>query len=238
MRFTALIVDDQPSEIRLIQNVLEARGFDTVSAASTTEATQLLYSTCPHLLIIDIVLGKEQNGLDWLKEVRSGPFKKISVIMMTSSKQTDDVRTALNLSIDDYIIKPADFNVLSKKLFKIAQRLETESIYRYRAATEKGHKVKVITPAYIMAISEQGLVLSSFLANNGPTDSITIQTNFFYNLGIATPRQITFLNKDGEPHQKYLGTPLRNYCLVKGWQEVDLQRIRKWTSDEKLKRSF
>ncbi|MBK2125871.1 response regulator [Fangia hongkongensis] len=64
----------------------------------------------PELIILDIKMPK-LNGLDVLKELKkSEPFRLLPVVMLTSSKEEQDLYEAYNLGINAYVVKPVDFS--------------------------------------------------------------------------------------------------------------------------------
>lgn len=63
----------------------------------------------PVLILLDIKLPKV-NGIEVLRTVKSHPtFKTIPVVMLTTSEDDRDVRTAYDLGANSYIVKPVNF---------------------------------------------------------------------------------------------------------------------------------
>ena len=63
----------------------------------------------PKLILLDIQMPKV-NGLEVLKELKSNPHtRKLPVVMLTSSKEDPDIRTAYQLGANSYIVKPVNF---------------------------------------------------------------------------------------------------------------------------------
>ena len=66
----------------------------------------------PYLVLLDLKLPYVM-GLDVLTWIRSQPqFKSTVVIVLTSSRHTQDIRTAYQLGANAYLVKPADLNAL------------------------------------------------------------------------------------------------------------------------------
>jgi two-component system response regulator len=62
------------------------------------------------VIFLDLKLPKI-NGLEVLKEIKSDPLtKKIPVVILTSSREDPDIRTAYELGANGYVVKPVDFN--------------------------------------------------------------------------------------------------------------------------------
>ena len=74
----------------------------------------------PVVILLDLKLPKF-NGLEVLKEIKSHPvFKKIPVVVLTSSAEDSDINTAYKLGANSYIIKPVEFD----KFIEVAAQIE------------------------------------------------------------------------------------------------------------------
>ena len=70
----------------------------------------------PYLVLLDLKLPYVM-GLDVLTWIRSQPqFKSTVVIVLTSSRHTQDIRTAYQLGANAYLVKPADLNGLERMM--------------------------------------------------------------------------------------------------------------------------
>ena len=68
----------------------------------------------PHIILVDLKLPKK-SGFDVVEWVKNHPeFKIIPVIVLSSSKQVQDVNLAYGLGTNSYLVKPIGFNELSK----------------------------------------------------------------------------------------------------------------------------
>jgi two-component system response regulator len=123
-----LLIDDSPGDIRLTTEALkESRlNHQLIVAQSSREALALLRngvnlaSGLPDIILLDINL-PERSGLEILAEIKSDEYlKKIPVVMLTTSGEAADVRTAYDLHANCYIVKPTDFD----KFIQVIQSLE------------------------------------------------------------------------------------------------------------------
>jgi two-component system, cell cycle response regulator DivK len=103
---TVLIVEDNDIHANLINDVLEAKGFNTVRAANGIEAQELVREHRPDLIIMDIQL-PEVSGIEVTKAIKADDdLKSIPVIAVTafaSEKNEENIRQA---GCDDIITKP------------------------------------------------------------------------------------------------------------------------------------
>jgi DNA-binding NtrC family response regulator len=106
MSKTVLVVDDDPTQRRLIQAVLERDGFAVSHAESGDAAMAHLASGAPvDVVLLDLVM-PGLNGQDTLKEMRARGFVQ-PVIVLTASGGVDTVVKAMQAGATDFFIKPA-----------------------------------------------------------------------------------------------------------------------------------
>jgi CheY-like chemotaxis protein len=119
-----LLVEDDENDIMLLQrafrraaiiNPLQVvrHGDDAVAyLEGTGEFADRVLHPLPVLMLLDLKLPR-RTGLEvlqWVKE-RAG-VKKIPIIVLTSSKNDDDVNRAYELGANSYVVKPVSFETL------------------------------------------------------------------------------------------------------------------------------
>lgn len=73
-------------------------------------------NTRPKLVLLDLKMPKV-DGLEVLKAIRSNPkTSTLPVVVLTTSKQEQDVVTAYNLGVNSYILKPVGFENFLKSV--------------------------------------------------------------------------------------------------------------------------
>ncbi|HTI66599.1 MAG TPA: sigma-54 dependent transcriptional regulator [Caulobacteraceae bacterium] len=106
MAKTVLIVDDDPTQRRLIQAVLEREGFAVAQADGGDAALDRLASgLIPDVMILDLVM-PGMGGLDVLKEARARGVTA-PVVVLTASGGVDTVVKAMQAGATDFFVKPA-----------------------------------------------------------------------------------------------------------------------------------
>jgi CheY-like chemotaxis protein len=121
-----LLVEDNPGDVRLIQETLkEARFYtDLVVAKDGQEAIDLLLgrretnARLPDLMLLDLNLPKK-NGFEVLTVVKSdSELTTIPVIMLTTSESEQDVVKSYKLHVNAYISKPVDLQEFIEVVMK------------------------------------------------------------------------------------------------------------------------
>ena len=70
----------------------------------------------PKLVLLDLKLPKK-SGLEVLQWMRSNPTtRRLPVLMLTSSNQPEDIKSAYDLGVNSYLIKPSDLDTLAAML--------------------------------------------------------------------------------------------------------------------------
>jgi DNA-binding NtrC family response regulator len=106
MAKTILICDDDPTQRRLIQAVLEREGFSVMHAENGAQAIdRLTQNSGIDAVILDLVM-PGQSGIDTLKELRASGVRT-PVVVLTASGGIDTVVKAMQAGAQDFFIKPA-----------------------------------------------------------------------------------------------------------------------------------
>jgi two-component system KDP operon response regulator KdpE len=115
-----LIVDDEPKLVRLVQEVLQATGFEVLAASSGDQAIETVALEQPDLVILDIVLLGHMDGYEVARRIRE--FSDIPIIMLTAKIREDDMLSGFNAGVDDYITKPFSSKELLARLRAVLKR--------------------------------------------------------------------------------------------------------------------
>lgn len=110
-----LIVDDSPTIVRHIYELLHPSGYNLITASDGEQALSLAVSEQPHLVILDVVLPKK-NGFQVCRQLKTTPdTQEIKILMLTSKTQDSDRFWGLKQGADGYMTKPfEDDKLLSK----------------------------------------------------------------------------------------------------------------------------
>lgn len=107
-----LIVDDNPSNTRLLSYVLRRAGYSVRTASDATEALVAVAECRPRLIFMDIQL-PGMSGLDVARQLKADPTTRgIPIIAATAYAMTGDAERAREAGCDDYVTKPIDTRTL------------------------------------------------------------------------------------------------------------------------------
>jgi DNA-binding response OmpR family regulator len=101
-----LVVDDEPSIVKLVTTTLSARGYEIITGYNGEEAVDKATLHHPDLIILDIMMPK-MDGKEARKKLLSNPkTKDIPVIHLSAVGEFDSQLDAMQHGITDYITKP------------------------------------------------------------------------------------------------------------------------------------
>ncbi len=143
-RATILIVDDNPTNLRVLSEVLGDIGWEVLIANDGESAIdQAMYSP-PDLILLDVMMPGGIDGFAACRFLKADPkTKEIPVIFMTALTETIDKVQGLSLGAVDYITKP--FNnaeMIARvrvhlKLSALTKQLENQNLYLEKRVQER-----------------------------------------------------------------------------------------------------
>lgn len=126
-----LLVEDNPSDIKLTQRAMEKGHIanELIIAEDGQEALDYLFGTGTHLgrevteipalVLLDINLPKV-DGLEILKRIRTDErTRRLPVVILTTSKEEQDVAISYDLGVNSYIRKPVDFSQFAQAILQL-----------------------------------------------------------------------------------------------------------------------
>ena len=167
----ALIVDDTPSIIDLMKDLLLKRGFQVNIATSGEKALQIAETVLPNIILLDILM-PGIDGYETCRRIKNSPvLKEIPVIIMSAMQEPFDKVRAFNSGASDYISKPIEpeeffarvnnqlrIFSLQKQLRESNELLESRVIERTRElleAKEKAEESDRLKSAFLTNISHE-----------------------------------------------------------------------------------
>jgi len=102
-----LIVEDHADIRRLIRMTLEFENHEIHEAANADEGLLAVRGLMPDLLLLDIMMPGDMNGLDLCRLVKSDPSLGMpQVVLLTARGQSQDIEAGMNAGADAYLLKP------------------------------------------------------------------------------------------------------------------------------------
>ena len=122
-----LIIDDQPSEVKMVKMALEQANYEVIYAYNGKEGIEKAKQEKPDLIVLDIMM-PEKDGFIACGELKEGSeTSTIPVIVLTSIESSslifpDAESAADSPHADEYIDKPVDPNFLLKRVARLLKK--------------------------------------------------------------------------------------------------------------------
>ncbi len=127
MNAKILIVDDDPDIVMMLEDRLQASGYETVAATEGQQALDQIVHESPQLILLDLTLPKV-SGLDVLKRLsQMKSSENIPVIVMTAHASIEAAVEAMKEGAYDFLTKPLDGDHL---LIVFRKALERDALRR------------------------------------------------------------------------------------------------------------
>ncbi len=111
-----LIVDDNPTNVKVLQTRLAAEGHEVITAADGEEGLAAARQHTPDLILLDIMMPK-LDGFEVCRQLRAdATFPFTPIIMVTAMADSKDVVRGLEAGGDEYLTKPVDHAALAARV--------------------------------------------------------------------------------------------------------------------------
>jgi two-component system, sensor histidine kinase and response regulator len=139
-----LIVDDEHANQFLLEGLLGANGYETITASDGDECLKILEKEKPDLILLDIMMPR-MSGLEVLQKINhSEALRQIPVIMVSAKTGMSDIKKALEDGAIDYIRKPFDEVELLARV-KVGIRLKLKEDHLREMITQREEFVRIIS---------------------------------------------------------------------------------------------
>lgn len=172
-----LVVDDDSSTRRLIENALARAGFALVTARDGAGGLAAARGRTPDLVLLDVSM-PDMDGFEVCRQLKAAPCTSgIPIIFLTSSTDTESVVRGIDLGAVDYVTKPFKAAELLARvrthlelkrsrdtILRVNERLRREIEERRRAESElraeRDHIARILhsLPAMVFAIRPDAIV--------------------------------------------------------------------------------
>jgi len=103
-----LVVDDTPANVKLLVDVLTAKGYEVSAATNGADALSMIAAAPPDLVLLDIMM-PGLSGYDVCKRLRADPATALlPVVLCTSLDATQERVNGIEAGADDFLTKPVN----------------------------------------------------------------------------------------------------------------------------------
>jgi two-component system, OmpR family, phosphate regulon response regulator PhoB len=111
-----LIVDDEPGIRKLVKSTLKSKDYQILQAENGQKAVDIAREENPDLILMDIMMPGDLDGLDVTRILKGDPKTSHSTIIILSARiQEEDLVQGMQAGADEYFTKPFSPLALVKK---------------------------------------------------------------------------------------------------------------------------
>jgi DNA-binding response OmpR family regulator len=137
-----LVVDDEPSILKLVKATLEAKEYEVITADNGLDGIALARSSAPDLILLDVMM-PQMDGTEVRKRLAADPkTSKIPVVHLSAVGDFQKQLDALDEGAADYITKPFAPKDLQQRVADMLDPAKREQLARERA--QKSGKTRTI----------------------------------------------------------------------------------------------
>ena len=115
-----LVVDDEPQIRKLLATGLGGYGHEVITAADGEAAITLVAQRRPDLVVLDVKLGREPDGLEVCRRLRE--WSRVPIIILSVKDDESTKVRALDAGADDYLTKPFGMEELRARIGAVMRR--------------------------------------------------------------------------------------------------------------------
>jgi CheY-like chemotaxis protein len=106
MTYKILVVDDEPSIVRLMEFILARQGHEMLVAVNGEEALQKVRDHRPDLVLLDIMMPRI-DGYEVARTLRAdAETAEMPIVMLSAKAQEEDIQRGIDVGVNEYITKP------------------------------------------------------------------------------------------------------------------------------------
>jgi CheY-like chemotaxis protein len=119
-----LVVEDQDSIRRMIEALVQARGYEVTAVASGTKAIDVAATEPPDLVLLDLMLPGQYDGFEVCRRLREDPStRRVPVVIISALDDEQSRKRAADAGATAYYTKPFSPIALLKEIDRLKDEL-------------------------------------------------------------------------------------------------------------------
>jgi DNA-binding response OmpR family regulator len=116
---TILLIEDDPTTLRLLSHFLEESGFAVVTTGQPEEGIRLARETSPGLIILGLILPR-MDGFQVIERLKHDPaLAAVPVFIISALAGEDEIVRAIDLGAAEYFTKPFSPRIVLAKIRQV-----------------------------------------------------------------------------------------------------------------------
>jgi len=123
-----LVVEDQDSIRRMIEALVQARGYEVTAVSSGAKAIDVAMTEPPDMVLLDLNLPGQYDGFDECQRLRTDPATRLVPVVIISAMDDDESRArATAAGATAYYTKPFSPIALLKEIDRLKSLIATRA---------------------------------------------------------------------------------------------------------------
>ena len=153
-----LIIDDEPSIIKLVSAYLKPEGYEVLTASDGVSGLKVARAFNPDLIILDLML-PGMDGIELLSTLRRE--SNTYVIMLTAKTEETDKIIGLSIGADDYVTKPFSPRELVARVKAALRRLKSTGSPQNQPEILSFEHVRIDSGARTVTVDDEPVELTA-----------------------------------------------------------------------------
>jgi DNA-binding NtrC family response regulator len=149
MKGRIFLLDDEELIITMLARALRKEGFETQLQTSSQDIIKKVEEWQPDLMLLDINLDEDRNGLDILNDIKNQK-NDTQVVMLTGDDSADSAIRAMKIGAADYLTKPFNVDEVIMVIKGVLEKTKLKDELKYLRKTRKDydqHEMVAESPA-------------------------------------------------------------------------------------------
>ena len=206
-----LVVDDVPTNLKLLEVRLSAEYFEVILASNGAQALEICERGQCDIVLLDVMM-PGMDGFEVVRRIKSNPATHhIPVVMVTALDQPADRVKGLDAGADDFLTKPVDDIALVARVRSLVRLKMATDEMRMRVATSR--QIGVSDPA-TEAINDEGMNGRILVVEDHAVtaERVTAALSRQHTVGVASnPQEALFRAAEGKFDLLMVSIDLKNY---------------------------
>ncbi len=219
-----LIVDDDPAILKFTEQLLKFKNFEVVACENALEAIQTLGDLSFDIMITDATM-PAYSGFDLIRTTKKREdLDYLTIAMLTGRSDKSDIEQAVELGVDDYIVKPIDPELFLEKVDRLVLRHKKKS--KQKPTLMKSNAIMSV-PVTVTRLTDIGVTVEGpYPLTKGVEVEIDCQE--LKDIGIKKNKFRSIFNSESR-HQSKVMTELLLLNLTEDEQKLLIQWSQKST---------
>ena len=153
-----LVVDDEPSIVKLLEAYLKPEGYEVYTASDGPSGLKSAQAFKPDLIILDIML-PGMDGIELLTRLRRE--SEAYVILLTARTEETDHIVGLTVGADDYVTKPFSPRELTARVKAAFRRIQRDAASGVGTKVLAFRHVRIDQAAHLVTVEAETIDLTA-----------------------------------------------------------------------------